>query len=585
MADIFISYSRRDSEQAVALAERLRASGANVWMDTAALTAAETWSAEIVNAIEKCTHFFLLLSGDSVASSNVTKEVSLASEAKKTIIPIEIHPCELNAAMKYALAGLQKVSLSDEVALVRAFEKLGIGSVDGSSASLNLPEAQGSGQDARAAIRIAVLPFEDQSPAHDNEWFSDGLTDELISTLGKLDQLFVIDSKSSGMYKGVKLQAKEIARQLGVRYIVYGAVRKAGEKIRIHATLIDTSSGVTLWDEKFNGTMEDIFEIQEKTAIDITHGLKLKLTKEEVAEIEQKGTDNPEAYELYLRAISITGLAQEDLQKAIDLNMQAIALDPHFVEAYAGLAVAYANYYRNHGRKPETLQLQREAAETAQAMGPENIKTYNALANLYSNLGDHQKAIDTAKKMVTAAPHRSRPYSVVGFMYMASGNFLEGAHWYEQAVRLEPSSLLDHNNVTVCYYFLGDTISVKKCVVRAQPYYEQYLALQPDDQSTRINYMIALEIIGQHDQSIREAERLLVLPEPYGYTFYQVASIYSRQGDIERAATYLRMAAERGIMNFIELRTDKEFFGPLHALPDFEALVTELELLVAKANG
>lgn len=581
MADLFLSYSRRDSEHALALAERLRTAGASVWMDTAALTAAETWSAEIVIAIEQCSHFILLLSDDSVASTNVTKEVSLASEAGKTIIPIEIHPCELNAAMKYALAGLQRVSLSDSIALERALEKLGISGTDFPSVRA-LPERIDTHS---PTTRIAVLPFEDHSPAHDNEWFSDGLTDELISTLGKLDQLFVVDSKSSGMYKGVKLQAKEIARQLGVRYIVHGAVRKAGEKIRIHAALIDTSSGVTLWDEKFNGTMEDIFEIQEKTAIDITQGLKLKLTKEEVAEIEQKGTDNPEAYELYLRALSITGLALEDLQKSIDLNTQAIALDPHFVEAYAGLAVTYANYYRNHGRKPETLKLQREAAETAQAMAPENIKTYNALANLYSNLGDHQKAIDTAKKMVTAAPQRSRPYSVVGFMYMASGNFLEGAQWYEQAVRLEPSSLLDHNNVTVCYYFVGDTISVKRCVVRAQPYYEQYLALHPDDQSIRINYMIALEIIGQQEQSIREAERLLALPAPYGYTFYQVASIFSRQGNTERATIYLRLAAERGVLNFTELRTDKEFFGTLHALPDFEALVTELELLVAKAHG
>ncbi len=581
-ADIFISYSTLDREQALTLVERLRAAGHSVWIDQQGIGAASSWSNEIAEALDNCKAFILLMSETSLASKNVAKELALAAEADKYIIPVELESAAIPTTFKYHLAGLQRTSIHNMDAILLALEKYrGSGQLPVVSDQLDT----NSGQDAHATLRIAVLPFEDLSPNHDNEWFSDGLTDELISTLGKLDQLFVVDSKSSGMYKGVKLQAKDIASQLRVRYIVHGAVRKAGEKIRIHAALVDTSSGVTLWDEKFNGTMEDIFEIQEKTAIDITQGLKLKLTKEEVAEIEQKGTDDPEAYELYLRALSITGLALEDLQKSIDLNTQAIALDPHFVEAYAGLAVTYANSYRNHGRKPETLQLQREAAEKAQAMAPENIKTYNALANLYSNLGDHQNAIETAKKMVTAAPQRSRPYSVVGFMYMASGNFLAGAQWYEQAVRLEPSSLLDHNNVTVCYYFVGDTISVKKCVVRAQPYYEQYLALHPDDQGIRINYMIALEIIGQQEQSLREAERLLALPAPYGYTFYQVASIFSRQGNIERAITYLRMAAERGVLNFIELRTDKEFFGTLHALPNFEALVTELELLVASAYG
>ena len=582
MANIFISYSRRNSEQALSLAERLRASGANVWMDTVALAAAETWSAEIVGAIEKCTHFILLLSDDSVASINVTKEVSLASEAKKTIIPIEIHHCELNAAMKYALAGLQKVSLSDEVALVRALEKLGISGTDIQSAGgapLERTEARST------TLRIAVLPFEDQSPAHDNEWFSDGLTDELISTLGKLDQLFVVDSKSSGMYKGAKLQTKEIASQLGVRYIVHGAVRKAGEKIRINASLIDTSTGATLWDEKFNGTMDDIFEIQEKTAIDITQGLKIKLTKEEVAQIEEKGTNNPEAYELYLRASYNIGQAHEDIMHCIDLLTKAIELDPNYVDPYAGIAVSYANYYRGHGRKPETLELQREATQRVVAIAPKHSKTYNALANLYVNLGEHDKAIETAKKMVALAPKNFRSYSVVGFMYMAAGNFFEARQWFEKAIALDPGSLNDHTNIAVCCYFIGDKVSMKKYVLASQPHFEQYFALHPDDQSFRSNYMISLDSIGLLDESTREAERLLAVPEPFGFTIFQVASVFARQGKIERAIECLRMAAQKGTMNFNELRTDKEFFGLLHELPNFEELVIELETIIAQANG
>ncbi|MDP4221433.1 MAG: toll/interleukin-1 receptor domain-containing protein [Bacteroidota bacterium] len=126
MADIFISYSRKDSSHALALAERLRAAGADVWMDSSALAAAETWSAEIVNAINSTRLFFILLSPAAVASHNVNKELSLASEKRKTIVPIVIEKCPLSQSMEYALAGLQRVAITNEEALERAFAKLGI---------------------------------------------------------------------------------------------------------------------------------------------------------------------------------------------------------------------------------------------------------------------------------------------------------------------------------------------------------------------------------------------------------------------------------------------------------------------------
>ena len=580
-ADIFVSYSTHDRESALTLVGYLRSAGHSAWIDQSGIDAATSWSKEIAEALEDCKAFILLLSPSSLASVNVAKELAVAAELKKHIIPIELEAVQLKREFLYHLTGLQRVAHTNTDAILHALEKYKGSGTDLSPSILTVERTE-----VRSTVlRIAVLPFEDQSPAHDNEWFSDGLTDELISTLGKLDQLFVIDSKSSGMYKGAKMQTKEIASQLGVRYIVHGAVRKAGDKIRIHAALIDTTTGATLWDEKFGGTMDDIFEIQEKTAIDITQGLKLKLTKEEVAEIEEKGTNNPEAYELYLRAQSNVSVAHEDLMHTINLFAQAIAIDPSFVEPYAGIAVAYANYYRAHGRKPETLQLQREATERAVAIAPENIKTYNALANLYANLGEHEKAIETAKKMVALAPKSSRPYSVVGFMYMTSGNFFEGRQWLEKAIALDPSSLNDHHNIVGCCFFLGDKVSMKKFVLSSQPYYEQYLALHPNDQGIRSNYMIALDSIGLHDQSTWQAERLLALPEVFGLTIYQIASVFARQGKIERAIECLRMAAQKGSMNFIELRTDKEFFGLLHELPNFEELVAELKELMARSNG
>lgn len=577
MADIFISYSSRDREQAELLAELLASAGLSVWIDQSGIGAATSWSSEIAEALEGCQAFLLLMSSNSLASKNVLKELSLAAEADKLIVPIAIEEVPIPTSFKYHLAGLQRTPFSDLDSVLRVLEPYRNREVPPPSVPV-FPAL------ASDDIRMAVLPFEDQSPQHDNEWFSDGLTDELISALGKVEKIFIVDGQSSRIYKAAKLPAKTIASQLRVRYLVRGAVRKAGEKIRIHAALIDTSNGATLWDEKFSGTMEDIFEIQEKTAFDIAQGLKLKLTKEEVAEIEDRGTENAEAYELYLKAYATNGDAKEDHAHSMEWIRQAVALDPTFAKAYALMAVRYANYFRRYGQKSETLELQRQAAERAQALAPEAPSTYNALANFYNINGEKEKAIETARKIIQKTPKQPLGYSVTGFMCIDSGTLSEAATLFEQALAINPGLLRERGNLMACYYHLGDKQTFKNTVIGSVPYYEQYLVLHPDDQSIRVQLMIALESIDRHDLANREAERLLAMPEVFGNTYYQISSVYARQGHVDKAIELLKKAAEKGQVIIQELRIDKDFFGNLQVLPHFEQLVSELEGIAAKAS-
>lgn len=577
MADIFISYSRRDSEQALSLAERLRAAGMTVWIDQKGIEADTSWSKEIVAAIKSCNAFCLLLSDASIASVNVVKETSLASEFKRVIIPIELHTVELTDDFHYQLAGLQRTSINNIDAILHALEKY-----------------RGSDQlDARrepivsdTTIRIAVLPFEDQSPAHDNEWFSDGLTDELISTLGKLDQLFVVDSQSSRIYKGAKLATKDIASQLNVKYIVRGAVRKAGDKIRIQATLIEAANGTTLWDEKFNGTMDDIFEIQEKTALDIAQGLKLKLTKEEVEEIEERGTENVEAYELYLRAAARGANNKEGHLAKIELFRKVIALDPHYAGAYGALAVSCANYLHTTKKNDkEILALLEEATEKASQLAPGTQFEYVALSNLYSVRGEVEKAIETAKKIVEVVPQKSLGYSVVGFMYMKAGQWKEAAKWTEQGITINPNNLNNYNNLHVCYQYIGDRSALVRTVNRASTYYEQYLALHPDDQNWRSTYMFMLDAIDRHSDSKREAERLLSMTDIHVRINTMIAAVLARQGDVEKAVESLRADARKGFFDPNDMRTDTHYWQNIQALPNFEELLVELEAIAKESNG
>lgn len=584
MADIFISYSRRDSEQALSLAERLRAAGMSVWIDQHGIEADTSWSKEIVTAIKSCNAFCLLLSDASISSVNVVKETSLASEFKRVIIPIELHKVQLTDDFHYQLAGLQRTSINNIDAILHALEKY--------RGSDQLPVVSGqldtkSGQDARATMmRIAVLPFEDQSPQHDNEWFSDGLTDELISTLGKLDQLFVVDSQSSRMYKGAKLATKDIASQLNVGYIVRGAVRKAGDKIRIQATLIEAASGTTLWDEKFNGTMDDIFEIQEKTALDIADGLKLKLTKEEVQEIEERGTDNVEAYELYLRASARGANNREGYRAKIELFRKVIALDPHYATAYGGLAVECANYLRSTKKNDkEIFVLLEEATEKTSQLAPGTQFEYIALSNLYSVQGEIEKAIETAKKIVKVVPQKPVGYNVVGFMYMWAGQWKEAAKWLEQGLTINPNNLNSYNNLYVCYQRIGDRAAMIKNINRASTYYEQFLALHPDDQNWRSTYMFMLDAIDRQSDSKREAERLLLMTDLHIRIHTMIAAVLARQGDVERAVESLRADARKGFFDPDDMRTDTYHWQNIQALPNFEELLAELEAIAKGSNG
>jgi adenylate cyclase len=434
MADIFISYSTLDRQHALTLVEQLRAAGHSVWIDQQGIGAASSWSNEIAEALESCKAFILLLSETSLESKNVIKELALAAEADKHIIPVELAPVTIPTAFKYHLAGLQRTSINNIDAILHALEKYS--STDFQSVHAAPPERT---EIHSTTLRIAVLPFEDLSPNHDNEWFSDGLTNELISTLTKLPELYVIDKQTSKMYKGAKLSSKQIAHELNVRYLVTGEVRKAGEKIRIQASLLDTTDGRTLWDEKFNGTMDDIFEIQEKTALDITNGLKLKLTPEEERSLESKMTDSVEAYELYLRAEYLRAIgAQETALEAIETVRKALLLDPNFAELCVIQADLHMFLYKVYGQDPkhyvEAERLINKALEVKPGLpfakrqlgwlrfrqgkyeeseelllycvreDPKDSKNFEALAEYYYWREDFQQAIPFAQKAYECNP-------------------------------------------------------------------------------------------------------------------------------------------------------------------------------------
>jgi len=192
---------------------------------------------------------------------------------------------------------------------------------------------------------IIVLPFENISPDPDQEYFSDGLTEEVIADLSYIDNLLVISRSSAMTFKGKRSTVREIADKVNVRYVLEGSVRRAGNNLRITAQLIDANNDAHLWAEKYNGTLDDVFNIQEKVSRSIAESLKMKLTNEEIERISQRPIDNPQAYEYYLKAIQgIDSWTETGLEQALNYIQKGLEISGDNVLLYFGLGYIYFMY-------------------------------------------------------------------------------------------------------------------------------------------------------------------------------------------------------------------------------------------------
>ncbi|HEY6172455.1 MAG TPA: FlgO family outer membrane protein [Candidatus Kapabacteria bacterium] len=622
-ADIFISYSRRDSEQALALAVRLRSYGATVWMDTASLAAAETWSAEIVTAIEECSIFIILLSRDSVSSDNVTKELSLASECKKRIVPIELHPSDLNQAMKYALAGVQKVSMSDEEALRRTFEKLSIpfeaGAPKPTLAPTHTPikkrsslvrfgipvlvllalgvggyflffrtsERDADPLESIVAIRtIAVLPFESLSASKDDEFFADGLTSEIISILTRLEGVQVTDRKTAMSYKGRKSDVKAIAKELDVKYIIDGTVQKQGKSVKINVQLINTETGKTLLSESFEGTTDDLIALQEKLARNIAFELQISLAKHTSVESEaRRGTNSNEAYSVFLSGIGAieSSKTKEDIIRAETLLEQATTIDPAFLHPYLFRATGHMNLYIGNGTRfgippqnPRDIFIADSLAAVMIKLQPKFADVYIVLARIAMARDSSEVAIAHLNRYKQLSPEGYSASVMLGSLYYQKRDFARAAMNLEKAVEKNLADLSSYTFLIGSLSAIGDTAKLNKYVAMSMPLYERFLEKNTLATTVRVNYALNLAYSPAHQSEAKKQLELVINAQNVmGVDLYNAGCAYARLGDAKKAVEMLRRCAAKGYPVGPEVATDPDLI-PIKDTPEFKALLKEL---------
>ena len=290
---------------------------------------------------------------------------------------------------------------------------------------------------------IAVLPFTNLSSDPEEEYFADGMTTDLITDLSKILGLAVIARNSVFTYKGKAVNVPQVGRELNVRYVLEGSVRRAGGKFRVNVQLIDARNGRHLWAERYDRDYQDIFAVQDEVIAEVVSAISVKLTDREQTRIAQLPTDNLEAYDAYLRAEQSLYISGADaLADTLSLYEKAIALDPEFADAYAGFARAAVETWRLDYSQLLSSAVARkrayEAAARALVLDPSNSRAYSVLAVLQLVDRHHDTAIQSARKAVSFAPGDADAHLNLGFVLAHSGRPTEARVAVEAALRLNP---------------------------------------------------------------------------------------------------------------------------------------------------
>ncbi|UCF79389.1 MAG: protein kinase [Candidatus Eiseniibacteriota bacterium] len=357
----------------------------------------------------------------------------------------------------------------------------------------------------RIGKSIAVLPFTSLSESKEDEYFSDGTTEDIITHLSKIGQLKVISRTSVMRYKNVDKSLREIGRELNVATILQGSVRRAGDRVRIVSQLVDTRTEEHLWVETYDREMKDIFAIQSDVAQNIAAALKAKLSPVERERLERKPTENLEAYDYYLKGREYYyRYHKQDNENAIELFKKALELDPGYALAHAGLGDAYGQRTGRFGLEAKWTDSAIEASERALSIDPACVEAYKALGLAYMAKGKRLKALEAYQKAVELNPNYYPAVGNIATTNFALGEYGEALKWSKKAVSLNPTFAFAYSNVGYVYMSLDD-------YDEAERWFSKALELQPDLIYAHREFIYLHLASGDHERARSHSKKALAI--------------------------------------------------------------------------
>jgi adenylate cyclase len=507
MARVFLSYAREDVETARKLAAALSDAGQAVWWDRHVHGGAN-FSNEIDRELKNAQIVMVLWSHASIASAWVQDEAAEGRDSGR-LVPAVVDTVKPPLGFRQ----LQCIDLSTWIADGKAqpIEDViaAIAKVAGEEANSAPPAIAGA--QAPATISICVLPFLNLSDDAEQEYFSDGITEDIITDLSKVSALSVVARNTAFAFKGKALDVKEVARTTDVSHVLEGSVRKAGSRLRISAQLVAGDTGRHLWAERYDRDLTDIFVIQDEISHAIVEALQLKLLPEEKKAIEARGTSNAEAYRIYLMARQQwVGGTFGDLKRdeaIARICQQAVQLDPDYVEAWALMAIAQAELRFWHGKDANALP----AAERALSIKPDVPEALCVRARYLEEDGQQAEANALIEAALRGDPESWEVNREAARMLFRQGRVEESIPYFEKAASLVSSDYYNPAMLMTCYTAIGDKEGAKRAAKLAFERSERALGHDPTNGSAIANGAMALALMDEEERAREWIERGLLL--------------------------------------------------------------------------
>ncbi len=435
-------------------------------------------------------------------------------------------------------------------------------------------ETEPTPSDARQSI--AVLPFTNMSGDPEQEYFSDGITEDIITDLSRIANLLTLARNSTFSYKGRSVPAQQISQELGTTFIVEGSVRKAGNRVRVTAQLIDGGSGGHVWAERYDRDLTDIFEVQDEIAKNIVDALKIAIAPDERRAIERIPTRNLAAYDCYLRGRQfLHEMTKEQLERGREMFLDAVALDPGFALALAGLANCDAVLYQHYSTDRRVVETAISNSRRALELDPDLAEAHAAMGHALSLLGDNANAEREFEAALALDPMLYEIYWYRGLAKITQGDFAAAAQLFSQASKVRGDDLQSKMMLMNAFLGLGRDADKRSAAKEAFAIASRRLELNPDD--SRAAYIGAQALVHLDDRAraLRWLNMAARIDSTDPRTTYNLACCYSTLGETEKALDFLELSIKGGRpIGMLEwARTDPDL-EPVRAEPRFAALLT-----------
>ncbi len=421
--------------------------------------------------------------------------------------------------------------------------------------------------------KLVVLPFRNIGSEKSSDYFSDGLTEEIIIRLSGIKELEIASRSTSMKYKDSELDIVSLGRELNARYLLQGAVRRNNGDLRISTELIDVEKDAELWAEIYSGKMADVFEIQEKVSKQIVKSLELRISPKEKVALGKSSTMNSDAFDAYLRAREfLFRYTKSYLLLSIDLFQKALDFDQNYAAAYAGMSEAFAMLYETHDKKPIWLEQAEQAALKALIYDPGSSEAYSALGLVYYNRNSLDEALLSVQKAISFDPDNFFAYWIRGRLYRMKDKDTEAVIDFNKVLELNPEFHSAYGDLQMSYEKLKDKEMLKDTIERAALFYPNYLFHKPEDARAHQFYAFTLERLGRRKEAREEMRKGIEINPNDLIIIYNAACFYALIGDKKASIKNLKKAIDNGFGNFEYIKHDPDFYS-LKEEPDFKALI------------